>query len=113
MAVFTPTDRPKSVHNRCVIKDFGGVCVLSRCFLGLFYECRGFSHRTESDLFLFAFSTLWLLYTFPILTSSYFLFFFASHFIFLYILFDKGPLMRVQYSKYANGPYGWIYVIFN
>ena len=31
MAVVTPTDRPKSVLNRCVIGIFGGV--LSRCFL--------------------------------------------------------------------------------
>ena len=34
MAIVTPTDRPKSVRNRCVIEVFGGVCVLSRCFLG-------------------------------------------------------------------------------
>ena len=27
-----PTDRPKSVRNRCVIKVFGGVFMLSRCF---------------------------------------------------------------------------------
>ena len=32
-AVVTPTDRPKSVRNRCVIKVFGDVFVLSRCFL--------------------------------------------------------------------------------
>ena len=30
--VFTPTDRPKSVRNRCVIEVFGGVFMLSRCF---------------------------------------------------------------------------------
>ena len=29
----TPTDRPKSVRNRCVIEVFGGVFMLSRCFL--------------------------------------------------------------------------------
>ena len=29
----TPTDRPKSVRYRCVIKVFGGVFMLSRCFL--------------------------------------------------------------------------------
>ena len=33
MAVVTPTKRPKSVRNRCVIEVFGGVCVLSRWFL--------------------------------------------------------------------------------
>ena len=32
MTIVTPTDRPKSVCNHCVIKDFGGVLVLSRCF---------------------------------------------------------------------------------
>ena len=31
MAIVTPTDRPKSVRNRCVIEVFGGVFVLSRC----------------------------------------------------------------------------------
>ena len=29
----TPTDRPKSVRNSCVIKVFGSVFMLSRCFL--------------------------------------------------------------------------------
>ena len=29
----TPTDRPKSVRNRCLIEGFGGVFMLSRCFL--------------------------------------------------------------------------------
>ena len=33
LTAFTPTDRPKSVRNSCVIKVFGGVFVLSRCFL--------------------------------------------------------------------------------
>ena len=33
VAVVTPTDRPKSVRNRCVIEVFGGVFVLSRCVL--------------------------------------------------------------------------------
>ena len=49
----TPTDRPKSVRNSRVIKVLGGVFMLSRCFFGLFCGCRGFCHRTESDLFLF------------------------------------------------------------
>ena len=33
MTVLTPTDRPKSVRNSCVIKVFGGVFMFSRCFL--------------------------------------------------------------------------------
>ena len=32
-AIVTLTDRPRSVRNRYVIKVFGGVFVLSRCFL--------------------------------------------------------------------------------
>ena len=48
----TPTDRPKSVLNSCVINVFGGVFMLSRCFL----DCsvgRGFCHRAESYLLHF------------------------------------------------------------
>ena len=33
VAIVTPTDRPKSVRNRCLIEVFGGIVVLSRCFL--------------------------------------------------------------------------------
>ena len=33
VTIVTQTDRPKSVHNRCVIEVFGGVFVLSLCFL--------------------------------------------------------------------------------
>ena len=33
MTAVTPTDRPKSVRNRCVIEVFGRVFMLSRCFL--------------------------------------------------------------------------------
>ena len=33
MVIVTPTDRPKSDRNRCVIEVFGGVFVLSGCFL--------------------------------------------------------------------------------
>ena len=52
MAVITPSDRPKSVRNNCVIEVFGGVFVLSRCFLDFFCGFM-FCHMTESDLFLF------------------------------------------------------------
>ena len=38
MAVVAPTDRPKSVRNRCVIEVFGGVFVLSVAF---FYFSEG------------------------------------------------------------------------
>ena len=33
VAVVIPTDRPKSIRHHCVIECFGGVFVLSRCFL--------------------------------------------------------------------------------
>ena len=53
VAVVTPTDRPKSVRNRCLIELFCGVvCVVTLPFWH-FRWCRGFCHRTESDLFLF------------------------------------------------------------
>ena len=50
----TPTDRPKSVGNRCVIEVFDGVFFFVVALLfGFFWGWRGFCHRTESDLFLF------------------------------------------------------------
>ena len=53
VAVVTPTDRPKSVRNRCLIELFCGVvCVVTLPFWH-FCWCRGFCHRTASDLFLF------------------------------------------------------------
>ena len=53
VAVVTPTDRPKSVRNRCVIELFCDViCVVTLPFWHLCL-CRGFCHRTKSDLFLF------------------------------------------------------------
>ena len=55
VAVVTPTDRPKSVRNRCVLEVFDDVFVLSHCFL-MFCGCRGFCHRTESDIFVFFYS---------------------------------------------------------
>ena len=65
VAVVTPTDRPKSVRNRCLIELFCGVvCVVTLPFWH-FCWCRGFCHRTESDLFLFLqckFPKLWVGY---------------------------------------------------
>ena len=53
VAIVTPTDRPKSVLNRSVIDLFVALFVLSFLPFLLFCWCRGFCHRTESDLFLF------------------------------------------------------------
>ena len=54
MAVVTPTDCPQLVCNRCVIEVFCCVSVLSFSYW-IFCWCRGFLHRTESDLVLFLF----------------------------------------------------------
>ena len=42
LAIVSPTDRPKSVRNRCVIEVFGGVYVLLRCFWGFSVGLRTF-----------------------------------------------------------------------
>ena len=57
VAVVTPTDRPKSVRNRCVIERFCGVVCVVTLPLWHFCWCMGFCHKTESDLFLILF--LW------------------------------------------------------
>ena len=55
VAVVTPTDRPKSVRNCCLIELFCSVvCVVTLPFWH-FCWCRGFCHRTGSDLLLFVF----------------------------------------------------------
>ena len=50
--VVTPTDRPKSVCNRCLIEFLWRFCDVTLPFWH-FRGCRGFCHRTESDLLLF------------------------------------------------------------
>ena len=56
VAVVTPTDRPKSVRNRCLIELFCDVvCVVALPFWH-FCWCRGFCHRTGPDLLLFVFN---------------------------------------------------------
>ena len=53
VAVVTPTDRPKSVRNCCFIELFCGVvCVVTLPFWH-FCWCRGFCHRSGSDILLF------------------------------------------------------------
>ena len=55
VAVVTPTDRPKSVGNPCVIELFVALFVLSLCLFDISFGVWGVCHRTESDLFLFLF----------------------------------------------------------
>ena len=75
MAIVTPTDRPKSVHNRYVIEVFGGVFVLLRCFLdfsvGVGAFVIGLSQIFSFFLFLYNVNvkmtlnhlTIWMLFT--------------------------------------------------
>ena len=62
VAVVTPTDRPKSVRNRCVIELFCGVVYVVTLPFLYFCWCMGFCHRTESDLFLFLFQVFFLIF---------------------------------------------------
>ena len=55
VALVTPTDGPKSVRKRCAIVFCGVICVVTLPFWH-FCWCRGFCHRTETDLFLFLLS---------------------------------------------------------
>ena len=73
VAVVTPTDRPKSVRNRCVIELFCGVVYVVTLPFWHFCWCMGFCHRTESDLFLFFFQ----LTTFLLIPHCSFLWFHA------------------------------------
>ena len=55
VAIVTPTDRPKSVRDRCEI-NFSYCFRVVALLFGFFCGCSGLCHRTESDLFLFSFS---------------------------------------------------------
>ena len=57
VAVVTPTDRPKSVRNCCLIELFCGVVCVATLPLWHFCWYRDFCHRTGSDLLLFVFAT--------------------------------------------------------
>ena len=50
VAVVTPTHRPKSVRNCCLIELFCGVVCVATLPLWHFCWYRGFCHRTGSDL---------------------------------------------------------------
>ena len=56
VAIVTPTNHPKSARNRCVTEVFGGVYEFNIAFW-IYCRCRGFCHRTESDLFFFLLAT--------------------------------------------------------
>ena len=49
--VVTTNDRPKSVRTRYVIEVFGGIFVLSLCFLRFAVGIGFFCNGTESDLY--------------------------------------------------------------
>ena len=55
MAIVTPPNRPKSVRNRCVVEDFGGVFVLSRCFLNFSVGVGAFVRRLSQISSFFSF----------------------------------------------------------
>ena len=68
VAVVTPTDRPKSVRNRCVIKVFGSAFMLSLSFLASRDECPGrLCHspyvRVRVGVGVFAWTKTWTLAT--------------------------------------------------
>ena len=53
MAIVTPTDRPKSVRNCCVIEFFGDVFMLSRCLVDFSVVVGAFVIGLSQSLFLF------------------------------------------------------------
>ena len=53
VAVVTPTDRPNSVRNRCVIELFVAFFVLSLCPFDISVGVGAFFQRAESHIFLF------------------------------------------------------------
>ena len=65
MTAVTPTDRPKSVRNRCVIKVIGGVFMSPRCFLDFYVGVgvfdRGLS-QISSFLSVYLFTVIFLRY---------------------------------------------------
>ena len=58
MAIVTSTDRPKSVRNRCVIEVFGGVFVLSHCFMDFSDGVGAFVIGMSQSFFFFLYPKL-------------------------------------------------------
>ena len=58
VALVTPTDRPKSVRNCCLIELYCGVVCVATLSLWHFCWYRGFCHRTGSDLLLFVIQSM-------------------------------------------------------
>ena len=100
VAVVTPTDRPKSVPNRCVIEHFCSlVCVVTFPFWH-FCWYRGFCRRIESDLYLF-------------LSFRFFSFCFFS-FCFISILFVLSLLFSFVLQKKKNlFPILFVFIVLN
>ena len=73
MTVVTPSDRPKSIRNCCVIELFGGVFVLSCCTfaisVGIGAFVMGQSHISSFFLF-FSLKIHWLYRSFYLRMSS-------------------------------------------
>ena len=61
VTVVTPTDHSKSARNCCLIELFCGVVSVVTLHFWYFRGCRGFCHRTASDLLLFVLLVLQLL----------------------------------------------------
>ena len=88
MTAVTPTDRPKSVRNSCVIKVFGGVFMLSRCFL----DC-----SVGVGVFVTGLSQISSFFSFEgILKHRFVLFYFKK-----IVCLAYRSLIRVQYLKCA------------
>ena len=99
VAVVTPTDRPKSVRNRCVIELFCGVVYVVTLPFWHFCWCMGFCHRTESDLFLFLFLRRREIYTLSHFTREFFS-----------LIIFKEYAFRIVYRTESCALIGCIYV---
>ena len=65
MTAVTPTDRHKLVCNRCVIQVFGGVFMLSRCFLDFSVGVGTFVIGLSQISSFFSYYRFWRFYLLP------------------------------------------------